>query len=842
MKQKSIFSIILIGIIALSCTGSPSVVNLKTEFDSNPAWIDFQNPRLSWQYSSEFKQKSYRIVLSSSEGLVWDSGEIGSSTQWAILKEGLLHELTDYTWKVYVSDGNRTIESSEASFSTAFMDTASWQAKWINDGKGKDECEAVMLRKHFDVKGKVRRARLYYSAAAYAKVSIGGKKVTKNVLDPGYTHYDRRNLYQVYEVTDLLKKGTNCIESILGNGFYNVIQPTATWDFHNARWRGRPRFIAELHIEYEDGSLDKVLTDESWEYAEDGPYVSNNIYSGDIYDARKKEKWVGQAVEALAPSSILQAQRMPGIFSSERVTPISVKNFGDTVWVYDFGKNIAGWCEMEVKGPAGAKVTLEHGELIKENGRIEMGNINVYDIPLPDYEIQKDIYYLSGKGKESWSPSFSYHGFRYVEVKSDKPLKLGKSSLTAEYLHTGVRSVGNFTCSEPLLNTVWEMTRRTFCNNYHSIVTDCPTREKNGWTADGYLAIDISMLNFDNYLFYEKWCQDLADNMRDDGRISGIIPDSHWGYMDWIGPVWDAAMFIIPEKMYEYTGDLRQIEQLWPVWERYLSYLKTRETEDGVVVYGIGDWVWHKVPTPTEYTSPIYYYYDYITVARFAELTGRDAAPYLEKAEQIKEYINKRWFDPQTNIYANGSQCAQGIALYMGIVPEGHEQAVADNLARMIEENDGLLEFGSMGSRCVLQVLTDYGHVQTAYDMAVKKTCPSWGWWVEQGFTTLAETWALSPEFKDASLNHVFLGGCSAWYVTHLAGIQFKYDKLVIRPHFPDGLTSASASYESVYGTITSSWERLGDGSVSLELTIPPGLEHEVILDQENEKVTVIYS
>ncbi len=827
MKLNILYAPLLAALLLASCSSGPSLSGLKTEFDENPSWIDFQNPRLSWQYNGGFKQKSYRILLSGREGLVWDSGEIEDIRPWAILEEGKLQGLEDYTWKVIVSDGERTLESPEAHFSTAFMGDRTWQARWINDGRDKDVCESVMLRRTFEVQDKVRRARLYYSAAAYAKVSLDGKPVTENLLDPGYTHYDKRNLYQVYDVTKLLQKGENSIESVLGNGFYNVIQPNATWDFHHARWRGRPRFIAELHIDYADGKKDVILTDESWEYAENGPYVSDNIYSGDIYDARKTAQWTGKAVLAEAPSPLLQAQRMPGIRPEQRIKPVSVKNFGDTVWVFDFGKNISGWCEMTVKGASGTKVTLEHAELLKEDGHVEMGNINVYDQPQPDYEIQKDIYYLSGQGVEKWSPSFTYHGFRYVEVRADRPVDL--KDLTAVYFHTQARSVGRFHCSEPLLNTIWEMTRRTFCNNFHSIVTDCPTREKNGWTADGYLAIDISLLNFDNYRFYEKWCDDLADNIRDDGRISGILPDSHWGYMDWIGPVWDAAMFIIPEKMYEYTGDLRQIEKLWPVWEKYLAYLATRETEDGVVTYGIGDWVWYKVPTPTEFTSPLYYYYDYRTMARFAVLTGRDPSAYEAKAAQIKEYINGKWFDPEKNLYANGSQCAQGIALYMGIVPEGHQQAVADNLAAMIEENGGMLEFGSMGSRCVLQVLTDYGHVQTAYNMAVKRECPSWGWRVEQGFTTLAETWALSPEFKDASLDHVFLGGCSAWYVTHLAGIRYTFDKVLIQPHCPEGLDHAEASYESIYGTIKSSWKRRSDGSIDLDVEIPPGLDYEII-------------
>lgn len=317
------------------------------------------------------------------------------------------------------------------------------------------------------------------------------------------------------------------------------------------------------------------------------------------------------------------------------------------------------------------------------------------------------------------------------------------------------------------------------------------------------------------------------DNIREDGRVSGIMPDWGWGYDDWIGPVWDASMFTIAEYAYDYTGVLTHIQALWPVYKKYLAYLATREEADGLPTYGIGDWVYLNVATPTAFTTPCFYYKDYCVMARFAPMMGEDPAPYEAKAKAIRDAINAKWFDYETNLYANGSQAAQGVALYFGLVPEGREQAVADNLAKSIVDNGHFLEFGSMGSKTVPRMLTKYGHVQVAYDMATKEDAPNWGGWIKKGMTTLCETWTLRPDWKDASLNHAFLGDIAAWYVSDLAGINFSKDApgfahVVIAPHFPEGLDYATAAYDSQRGRIVSSWKRC-DGKILMEVDIPVG-------------------
>lgn len=318
-----------------------------------------------------------------------------------------------------------------------------------------------------------------------------------------------------------------------------------------------------------------------------------------------------------------------------------------------------------------------------------------------------------------------------------------------------------------------------------------------------------------------------------------IIPSSGWGYGDWPGPVWDAALFIIPEALYNYYGDSRAIETLYPTMERYFDWCRTNEKEDGLLKNGIGDWLSYKAQTPTDYTSAVYYFMDCNKMASFAELTGHNPIPYREKARQLRDKINEIYLNATDSTYANGTQAALGVALYSGIVPDSLEQAVAEKLRNTVVANNHFLDFGLLGSKTVLRMLTKYDYVDDAYKMATKTEAPSWGYWTDKlGYTTLPETWTLSPEFHDASLNHVFMGDISAWMTSDLAGINFDatnpgFNHVIIRPHFPAGLNSASAEYNSVRGKITSEWQRNGD-EVTLTVCIPTGSTATVHTDRPN--------
>ncbi len=831
---------------ALSCSSpKDAATDLRCEYQVSPMTVDVQTPRFTWNYegASGFTQHSFIVNVASSEDKlstpdIWSSGQVVSSVPFVKMEDtGLLKSDRTYYWQVKAlnADGSETIVSAPERFRTALMNRSDWQAVWITDSHDKDFEAAPMFRKEFSAEKGVSSAKIFMSACAYAEVRLNGKPVSDAFLDPGYTHYDKRNLYTVTDVTELVKAGGNVLTAVLGNGFYNEIKPVATWNFENARWRDRARFILEMHLTYSDGTSEVVATDKTWKTTSDGPYISNNIYSGDTYDARKEiagwcsagfdaSAW-SAAVEAPDPSPLLVAQKMPQIRPTEEIKPVGVTSFGDTSYVFDFGKNISGLCRLRISGDAGTEVSIVHAELVKKDGSLEPGNINIYYKPLPGYELQTDKYILKGEGTEEWTPSFTYHGFRYAEVKTSVPMKLDADALTALYFYTDQESVGTFECSNKLLDTLWNMTRRTYCNNLMSIPTDCPQREKNGWTADAYLSQEIGLLNYNSVLFYEKWLDDFIDNQLENGRISGIIPTSDWGYDDWIGPVWDAAMFIIPYNLYLYYGDKTAIEKVWPMCEKYLAYLKTREDPDGLVSYGIGDWLTWDAKTPTEYTSALFYYYDYRIMKEFSFILNKESSSLMAEEGRLRDAINRKYYNPETGVYASGTQTGQAAALFVEVVPGPEIPKVVAKLEQFVKDNDGHLNFGSMGSKVVLRTLTKYGLADLAYGMASKEDHPSWLAWIHDGYTSLAETWTMSQRFNDASLDHIFFGDISAWLVNDIVGIRKDdlapgFGHIIIAPHFVEGLDWAKASYKSVRGLIKAGWKKDGN-KVNLEVTIP---------------------
>lgn len=823
-----------------------TIAEMRCEYLSSPINVDAKLPRFTWIYTSkgnqDWKQAAYKLDIALSEDdlkqgdLFWSSGKIDGNVSFGTYSGNpQLQSHTRYYWRVTAwNQQNETIVSPVESFETAKMNPQDWTAQWITDGHDKSFAPAPMFRKAWKVEKEIRDARLYISAAAYYKLYINGNVANSEKLDPGYTHYDKRNLYTTIDVTDQLVKGTNAMGVVLGNGFYNEDAPVATWDFEKVSWRDRARMILELHIHFTDGTSMVVASDDSWKTAI-GPHRYNNIYSGETYDAREEIKgwntaqfddsaWKNASI-AKAPSANLVSQTAQPIRVTNVYPAISMQLFGDSVYVFDMGINLTGVCEITVSGERGTKVTLQHGELLKENGRLEMRNLDIYYTVADGQEFQTDTYILSGEGEEHFIPEFTYHGFRYVELKTDRPITIKQENVKALFMHTDLEKVGHFRSSNELLNQIWDATYQSYLSNLHSIPTDCPQREKNGWLADAHISMDLALLNYDGLKFYEKWMNDFIDNQLPNGRISGIIPSSGWGYDDWIGPVWDAALFIIPDALERYYGDTRAIESVYATCERYLQFLKNKEDAEGTVTYGIGDWVFYNTQTPTEYTSTIYYFLDNLLMARFAAISGNDSQPYAKKAEELKELINRKYLNRKTAIYANGSQTSLALPLAFNLVPEELVEKVASNLNRAVVDNDYFLDFGVLGSKYVPRMLSEHGYVDSAYKMATKETVPSWGHWIRQGFTTLAETWALSPEFRDASINHVFLGDISAWMTQYLAGINYDeekrgFERIVIKPHFIEDLAWVEASYKSVKGLIKSEWKRDGN-QIKLTVTVP---------------------
>lgn len=859
---KSALLFLLAAVIPL--TGMATVTNIeriRCEYLKNPLGIDVATPRFTWEISADHngKQTACRLNVATSPQLlkcgkadIWKSGRVNTDISRMVYQGPALQAHTRYYWQVEVWSNGRKLTSEVASFETAKLSITDWHdAKWISDTFDKEFRKAPLLRKSISLEEKnIKNARLYVSGVGYYEFFINGAHVSDRKLEPGYTHFDKRVLYSTYDVTSMLQHGENVLAAELGNGWLNI-QSLSVWEFEKARWRMRPRMIAELRITYNDGTVQTIPTDRTWK-TNSGACSFNNLYSGEVYDARlvhkgwttpgfDDKKWM-PAIEVEAPAKILTSQQMPPIRVVREVKPVSMRKIDDYTYMYDMGENMTGVCRIQVQGPTGTCVTLAHGELIHDDGTLNQGNIEIYfkreknGLPQhvdPFERIQTDTYFLSGNGMETYEPRFTYHGFRYVEVTSTRPLTLTQESLTGLCMHTDVESVGNFACSNEILNKLVEASCNSYLGNLFSIPTDCPQREKNGWTADGYVGMDYGLLFYDGITVYEKWMNDFIDNQRERGDLSGIIPSSGWGYADWIGPVWDAALFIIPNNLYKYYGDTRAIEKMWDTCVRYLQYLETRE-KDGKLTYGIGDWVFYKAKTDTHFTSTAFYWLDNVLMAKFADLTGHDGTKYRAKADNLKELINNEWFDAEKKMYANGTQAAQSVGLALGLVPEEHAQAVADNLVRMIRDNGHQLDFGMLGSKFVPAMLVKYGYADDAYKMIIRPEAPSWANWIHRGLTTLPETWVLDKDFKDASLNHAFLGDISAWMMNSLAGINPNPKKpgfagIIIRPQFIKGISWAKGEYRSVRGLIRSEWKREGN-QIELNIIIPANTEAELQL------------
>ena len=859
---KSALLFLLAAVIPL--TGMATATNIeriRCEYLKNPLGIDVATPRFTWEISADHngKQTACRLNVATSPQLlkcgkadIWKSGRVNTDISRMVYQGPALQAHTRYYWQVEVWSNGRKLTSEVASFETAKLSITDWHdAKWISDTFDKEFRKAPLLRKSISLEEKnIKNARLYVSGVGYYEFFINGAHVSDRKLEPGYTHFDKRVLYSTYDVTSMLQHGENVLAAELGNGWLNI-QSLSVWEFEKARWRMRPRMIAELRITYNDGTVQTIPTDRTWK-TNSGACSFNNLYSGEVYDARlvhkgwttpgfDDKKWM-PAIEVEAPAKILTSQQMPPSRVVREVKPVSMRKIDDYTYMYDMGENMTGVCRIQVQGPTGTCVTLAHGELIHDDGTLNQGNIEIYfkreknGLPQhvdPFERIQTDTYFLSGNGMETYEPRFTYHGFRYVEVTSTRPLTLTQESLTGLCMHTDVESVGNFACSNEILNKLVEASCNSYLGNLFSIPTDCPQREKNGWTADGYVGMDYGLLFYDGITVYEKWMNDFIDNQRERGDLSGIIPSSGWGYADWIGPVWDAALFIIPNNLYKYYGDTRAIEKMWDTCVRYLQYLETRE-KDGKLTYGIGDWVFYKAKTDTHFTSTAFYWLDNVLMAKFADLTGHDGTKYRAKADNLKELINNEWFDAEEKMYANGTQAAQSVGLALGLVPEEHAQAVADNLVRMIRDNGHQLDFGMLGSKFVPAMLVKYGYADDAYKMIIRPEAPSWANWIHRGLTTLPETWVLDKDFKDASLNHAFLGDISAWMMNSLAGINPNPKKpgfagIIIRPQFIKGISWAKGEYRSVRGLIRSEWKREGN-QIELNIIIPANTEAELQL------------
>lgn len=815
---------------------------LKCEYLEMPLGVDVEAPRLIWRLPKGITmQRSYRVVVGMDsvklvlgQEYVWDSGRVLSSE--ILIKYGgeKLAPFTKYWWKVFVWDEKGCmLESYVSSFETGMQCRENWKGYWISDTHDINLKPAAYFRKTFHLDKKVKAARAYIAVAGLYELSVNGYRIDDQRLTPTFTRFDRRILYLTHDITARLKKGDNAIGVWLGNGWYNL-QSTAVWNFDQAPWRGRPKFCMDLYIIYNDGTSEWIVTDDTWKTSL-SPVEFNSIYTAEHYDARKEQagwnspefddcRWKTAYVSS-APAPLIVSQQTVPIRDVETLRPVKVQALSDSVFLYDFGRNIAGVTELTIKGKAGMRVQLKHAERIKADGHVDMANIDYHYRPKDDTDpFQTDIYVLKCDAEETFRPRFNYKGFRYVEVICDRIVSSNTIMLKAYFMHSDVEPVGTVSSSDEMLNKIWAATNASYLSNLFGYPTDCPQREKNGWTGDAHIAIETGLYNYDGITVYEKWLADHQDEQAPNGVLPAIIPTSGWGYHWGNGVDWTSTIAIIPWNIYLFYGDTTLLSAVYDNIKRYVDYLSYKYPS-GITDWGLGDWIPIKSKSNKSLTSSVYFYVDTHILAKAARLLGRqsDYEKYSAEAQRIRDAINDKFLNRNLGIYCSGTQTELSVPLYWEVVPEDMREKVAENLARKVKY-DGCMDVGLLGSKAILCALSMNGYSDLAWQLASRDIYPSWGWWIKNGATTLYENWRIDGN-KDISLNHIMFGEISAWYYKVLGGIlpdelEPGFKRIVLRPHFVSGLNFFSASHVSPYGEIKSAWKRQ-DSKVYYQVVIP---------------------
>jgi len=689
---------------------------------------------------------------------------------------------------------------------------------------------ARMLRKDFNVAGGVKRATLYISGLGLSEAYLNGSKVGDDVLVPALSDYDRRVYYLTYDVTPRLATGANALGVILANGRYLAPRhrvPTFTRTF------GYPKLLLQLEIQYSDGKTERVVSDSSWKLTTDGPIRANNEYDGEIYDARREmEGWSrpgfddggwekAQAVKG--PAGVLSSQMIEPIRVTETLNPTAMNQVSPGVYIFDMGQNMVGWCRLTASGPKGTQVSLRHAERLRPDGTLYLDNLRSAQVT--------DVYTLKGEGTEVYEPRFTYHGFRFVEIKG-YPGEPTLASLEGREVHDAVEQHADFASSNPLLNQIYKNVVWGTKDNYRSMPTDCPQRdERQGWLGDRSAESRGEPYMFDVAALYAKWVDDMADSQDEKGRVSDVSP-AYWPFRN-ENVTWPSSFIIIPDHLYDQYGDLRVIAKHYEGMKKWIAHMQTYLKDDLMPRDVYGDWcvppespeLIHSKDPARRTEGPVlgttYFYHLLRLMARFATLLDKpnDAKGFNELADRLVVAFNKTYFHETTGRYSNGSQTSSVLPLAFGMVAEHDRQKVSEALLRKIQDqSQGHTGTGLIGGQWLMQVLSANGHPEVAYEIASQKSYPSWGYMAGQGATTIWELW--NGDTADPAMNsgnHLMLvGDLITWFYENLAGIrpdpaQPGFKHIIMHPTPVGDLTYLKASHKSPYGEIASDWRRDGD-------------------------------
>lgn len=836
-----------------------------------PVGVSCSAPAFSWKLNSTVRgtlQQACQIVVAESaaglnnpDSAVWNSGRMDTRRTSDIVYAGrTLKPATRYYWSV--RSWNNRDEASPwsrpASFITGLDTPADWgRARWIALEKDRRHIvpaihvvdikkrlapddkpgmyQLPQFRKVVNVRKPLSSAVACISGLGQFDFYIGGRKVGDHFLDPGWRRYDKEAQYVGFDVTSMLQQGKNVLGVMLGNGFYNIPRERYTKILQTY---GAPKLLFCLVLRYTDGTEERVVSDKSWRVTA-SPVTFSSIYGGESYDATLETAgWNSDAgyndsrwKRAIEVNNEIKLSAQLGTELKVRQTIPAVRLIQNAAGrpVYDLGQNFSGIVRIKVKGPRGARIRLVPAEILNKDNT-------------PNQRASGSPYYfeytLRGDGEEEWQPQFTYYGFRYVQVEGAVPA--GKEngehqpeiiSLTGLHTTSGNNDAGEFSCSEPLFNKIYTLIDWAMRSNMSSVLTDCPHREKLGWLEQYYLMQNSLQYRYDMQPMYDKVLEDMAASQLANGAIPTIAPEYvrfEGGFGD--TPEWGSAFIVCPWYVYKTYGDSRLIRKYYAAMQRYLDYLSGK-SDGHIISYGLGDWfdIGPAKPgkaqlTSNALTATATYYYDTVLMERMARLLGKDAdaTRYAALAKAIREAYNTRFFNAAAHTYEHGSQTANAISLYTGLVDKEEEPGVLASLIADISSRGFALTAGDIGYRYVLRVLEKYGRSDIIYAMNSRYDVPGYGWQLAHGATALTESW---QAYESVSNNHFMLGHLMEWLFSGLGGIRQSeestaFDEVLIDPQPSGTVTSAQTTCRSVHGDITVCW-KLTKEKYTLRVNIP---------------------
>ena len=838
--------------------------NLKVEYFTNPVGLGSTHPRLSWNIKSNINntlQTAYQIqVATTMKALqrgkfIWNTGKIDSSKSiqhpylGPSLKSG-----QRYYWRVRIWDnhGHRSEWSKVSYWEMGLLHPDDWKASWIEPGFTQDSTKSEpcpMLRSDFKISGKVASARLYVTSHGLYEIHINGQKVGDDLFTPGWTDYNKRLQYQTYDVTDMLKNGDNAIGALLGDGWYRGY--LSWFDYRNV-YGSKLALLAQIKITYANGSTQVVGTNGNWK-STTGPILKSDIYNGETYDARlQKTGWTKAGYNDKRwdnvktvnfPKNNLIAPQGPPVRKIEELKPVRViyTPQGDTV--LDMGQNMVGWVRFKVKGKRGIKITLRHAEVLDKHGNFYTANLRSAKAT--------DTYILKGGGEEVFHPHFTFHGFRYVEVKG-YPGKLNSDDFTGIVIHSDMEPTGHFESSNPLVNQLQSNIVWGQKGNFLSVPTDCPQRdERLGWTGDAEVFAPTASINMETAGFYTKWLGDMAADQLPNGVIPTVIPyvlrRSETGIAGW-----SDADVIMPWTVYQAYGDKRVLENQYKSMKAWVDYVRKQANSDNTPYIWdtgrqIGDWLAFSPENATSYQGS-YTATDMIATAYFARSTDllqrtakilgkkEDAEKYARLLSHIKKAYVHEFVTPGGRVISD-TQTAYVLALKFNLLPDSLRKAAVRQLIKDIDAR-GHLTTGFLGTPQLNPVLSNNGHTDVAYRLLLNKQYPSWLYPITMGATTMWERWdGIKPDstFETPSMNsfnHYAYGAIGYWLYTVVGGLQKTepgYKTFTIHPEPGGNMSHARVIFKSMCGKIESSWN-LNSKTFDLKVRIPANTQAKIVL------------